>query len=111
MDRYAYSGVAYSAAKGLDYEWCWNCDKGLPKPDVVFFMDLDPVVAAARRDYGSERYEKAAFQQSVRMQFEKMMPGFVRIDASQSIQDIALDVSKAITSIVQDASSRQVDVL
>ena len=29
LDRYAHSGVAYSAAKGLNIDWCKNCDRGL----------------------------------------------------------------------------------
>ena len=40
-DRYVYSGVAYSSAKGLDFEWCYSSDKGLPKPDLVIFLDID----------------------------------------------------------------------
>jgi dTMP kinase len=40
-DRYAYSGVVYSAAKGLDFEWCKNVDRGLVKPDMVFFLSAD----------------------------------------------------------------------
>ena len=28
VDRYAYSGIAYSNAKGVDFEWCKQCDKG-----------------------------------------------------------------------------------
>ena len=28
IDRYAFSGVAYSVAKGLDIEWCKSSDKG-----------------------------------------------------------------------------------
>lgn len=28
-DRYAYSGVAFSAAKGMDLSWCKSCDSGL----------------------------------------------------------------------------------
>lgn len=40
LDRYAYSGAAFSAAKGFDLEWCKNCDRGLPKPDIVFYMYL-----------------------------------------------------------------------
>ena len=41
-DRYAYSGVAYSAAKNkpdMTMDWCKSCDTNLPRPDVVFFMD------------------------------------------------------------------------
>ncbi|RYY74395.1 hypothetical protein EON63_19680 [archaeon] len=39
-DRYAYSGVAYSSAKGLDLKWCMTCDQGLPAPDCIFFLDI-----------------------------------------------------------------------
>ena len=38
IDRYAYSGVAFSAAKaGMDLDWCRGPDRGLPKPgkDIV----------------------------------------------------------------------------
>ena len=28
IDRYAYSGIAYSGAKGLDIAWCKSPDKG-----------------------------------------------------------------------------------
>ncbi len=40
-DRYAYSGVAFSSAKGLNFEWCRTCDKGLPAPDCIIFLDID----------------------------------------------------------------------
>lgn len=39
-DRYAYSGVAYSGAKGLDLNWCKAGDKGLPAPDCIFYLDI-----------------------------------------------------------------------
>ena len=33
IDRYAFSGVAFSAAKdGMSFEWCQQPDRGLPKP-------------------------------------------------------------------------------
>jgi dTMP kinase len=37
-DRYAYSGVAFSAAKGLPLQWCKDSDRGLPKPDFTFYL-------------------------------------------------------------------------
>lgn len=41
MDRFSYSGVAYSAAKKtLLFEWCIQAEEGLPKPDIVLFMDM-----------------------------------------------------------------------
>jgi thymidylate kinase len=42
LDRYVFSGVAYSAAKGLDLDWCLACDRGLPKPDLLFFIQIEP---------------------------------------------------------------------
>jgi dTMP kinase len=58
-DRYAYSGVAFSAAKRdhqtgqplLDLEWCKAPDRGLPAPDCVLFLDLSPDQAEARGGY------------------------------------------------------------
>ena len=55
-DRYAYSGVAFSAAKVddatgepvLDLEWCQAPDRGLPAPDCVIFLDLTQEQAEQR---------------------------------------------------------------
>lgn len=48
-DRYAYSGVAFSSAKGLDVNWCKSCDIGLPAPDCIIYLDI-PVEDAATVD-------------------------------------------------------------
>ncbi|RKP01447.1 hypothetical protein CXG81DRAFT_128, partial [Caulochytrium protostelioides] len=64
-DRYLYSGIAYSAAKGLDRVWCRMPDVGLPRPDLTLFFDLPPEKAKDRGGYGDERYEQLAFQQKV----------------------------------------------
>jgi dTMP kinase len=57
-DRYAYSGVAFSAAKVdkvekpvLSMEWCQAPDKGLPAPDCVIFLDLSQDEAEKRGGY------------------------------------------------------------
>lgn len=66
VDRYCYSGVAYSIANGLDSDWCKLSDSGLLRPDRVFFLDESTDVSAARDDYGGEVYERPAFQKRVR---------------------------------------------
>ncbi|KAH3683253.1 hypothetical protein WICPIJ_005781 [Wickerhamomyces pijperi] len=74
MDRYVYSGVAYSAAKevpGMSLEWCLSCDKGLPKPDLTIFLKLREGGNGQREGFGEERYEVSEFQSRVRQQFEK----------------------------------------
>ncbi len=72
VDRYAYSGVAYTAAKGLDFEWCKRCDDGLPKPDLVCFMDTKHTDIQSRECFGQERYERTEFQQIVYKNFNKL---------------------------------------
>lgn len=54
-DRYAFSGVAYSVAKGLDFSWCQEPDVGLPTPDSVFYIHVTPAVGAGRVNFGDER--------------------------------------------------------
>lgn len=41
-DRYWYSGVAYSVAKGLDYEWCISTDKRLVEPNLIIYLQGSP---------------------------------------------------------------------
>ena len=73
VDRYAYSGVAYTSAKtGFDFDWCKQCDKGLPKPDLVCFMDNKSTCLDTRDTYGEERYERNDFQKVVYENFKKI---------------------------------------
>jgi dTMP kinase len=61
LDRYAASGVVYSAAKGLDSNWCKFCDQGLWKPDLTFYMDISEKEQISRKGFGSEIYENTEF--------------------------------------------------
>ncbi|PVU91190.1 hypothetical protein BB561_004528 [Smittium simulii] len=69
VDRYVYSGVAFSSAKGLDREWCWQSDFGLVRPDLTIFLDISPEEASSRGGYGEEIYEKVSFQSKVKAEF------------------------------------------
>jgi dTMP kinase len=85
LDRYAFSGIAYSVAKGLDAGWCQEWEKFLPAPDVVFFLDIEPSVAAQRPGYGQERYERIEFQSRVREAFHELLQGASREAASRGL--------------------------
>ncbi|KAJ3684343.1 hypothetical protein LUZ61_013507 [Rhynchospora tenuis] len=65
VDRYSYSGVAFSAAKGLDLQWCKAPEEGLIAPDLVLYLDIPPEKAAERGGYGTDRYEKLEFRKKV----------------------------------------------
>ncbi|KAK1750510.1 thymidylate kinase [Echria macrotheca] len=71
-DRYYYSGVVYSAAKqnpSLTLSWARATEIGLPRPDLVLFMDLDETQAKARGGWGGEVYERHEMQRRVRELF------------------------------------------
>ena len=68
-DRYWYSGVAYSLAKGMDYNWCVNAEKGLIQPDLVIYLRADPELLSKRQAYGEERFQKLDFQRKVKEGF------------------------------------------
>lgn len=105
-DRYAFSGIAYSVAKGLSYDWCRNPDVGLPLPDLTMFLDLDAETAAARGGYGEERYEKLDFQAKVRDAFSHVSHDvrthggrWVTIDASKTLDQVTEDIQKAVQRV------------
>ena len=50
----------------MDLAWCKQPDVGLPKPDLVIFLDVNPAEAQKRGQYGAERYENLKFQEKVR---------------------------------------------
>lgn len=106
VDRYAYSGAAYSAAKGLDLESCKVADAGLPAPDLVIFLKLSPEAAAARGGYGAERYEKAEFQRRVAAQFERLKdPSWEVVDASLAEAEVYEAVSRLVWAVVEKCHS------
>ena len=56
VDRYSFSGVAFTGAKpGIDIAWCAQSELGLVAPDVVIFLDLPVEVSKERGAFGDER--------------------------------------------------------
>lgn len=118
MDRYAFSGVAFSAAKpGLDAAWCAAPDEGLPAPDAVLFMDLAPDTQAARGGFGGERYENAPFQAAVRAAFGALRarapPSLVwaDVDAASTVEDVAGRVAVIVDPLIERMRDEPVRVL
>ena len=107
-DRYAFSGVAFSAAKGLPLAWCRAPDVELPTPDLTLFLDLAPEQAAARGGYGTERYEKEALQARVRALFKSMgeeTPGWMTIDAGRDREAVAHDIWTQVEPLIHGVDS------
>ncbi|PNH09393.1 Thymidylate kinase [Tetrabaena socialis] len=101
LDRYSYSGVAYTGAKGVPHlgpEYCRSVEVGLPAADLVVFMDISPEESAARGGYGQERYEKVA------QQFHSLMDQrWLVLDAGAPEGEIHAKVLAAALPIVEQA--------
>ncbi|KAK1389701.1 dTMP kinase [Heracleum sosnowskyi] len=103
VDRYAYSRVAFSAAKGLDIEWCKAPDMGLLAPDLVLYLDISPefFLSSKRGGYGGERYEQLEFQKKVAQAYQVLRDDSWKIiDANLSVEG----VEEQMKSIVLDCA-------
>ena len=112
MDRYAYSGVAYTSAKnGFDLEWCKQCDKGLPKPDLVCFMDTKQLKLESRECFGEERYEINEFQNLVYNNFKKLFnleekvkpDDCLVLNANETIESLHSKILNFILDIIKNS--------
>ncbi|KAF4304352.1 thymidylate kinase [Botryosphaeria dothidea] len=110
IDRYYYSGCVYSAAKDnstLSLEWARHPEVGLPRPDVVIFLDISPEKAAQRGGFGSEKYENSRMQKRVREIFADIKTlqqegqDFITIDAGDSEEEVAKRVEEAALDIIK----------
>jgi dTMP kinase len=118
MDRYAFSGVAFSAAKpNLDAAWCAAPDSGLPAPDIVIFMDLPPEAQSARGGFGGERYEVPAFQLAVRAAFSALRErvkhtiSWSTLNAAGTIEEVEARVTEIVEPTIQMAATSALKTL
>ncbi|CAG5051895.1 unnamed protein product [Parnassius apollo] len=120
VDRYCYSGVAFSAAKGLDLNWCKSPDSGLPMPDRVFFLTMPLDKIQQRNGFGNERkvsffclfmllyasmwilmYEVPDFQKKVSEMYQQLKEDNWEI----------LDASRSITTIEEELLEKSLNVI
>ena len=89
LDRYIYSGIAYTLSKNdfhdetisqgknkqqlNNIDWLLSPDKGLPKPDLTLFLTLDLEEISKRKGWGDERYELQQFQAKVKQCFLEIL--------------------------------------
>ncbi|KAI4501178.1 hypothetical protein M0802_003551 [Mischocyttarus mexicanus] len=99
VDRYAFSGAAYtSAASNRSLAWCKEADRGLPSPDMVaLFTSIDRIKNLSAWD--GEIYDSLAFQEKVSSNFDKLNDGTWKIINNK--QDI-YTIHKELLSIALD---------
>lgn len=95
LDRYAYSGIAYSLAKGVVRTWVTEPDRGLPRPDQVFLIDVPADVALARlwhREDRAERHDRLEMLEAVRFNYESMSERWTKIDGTQPASEVTAQI-------------------
>ncbi|XP_010223033.1 PREDICTED: thymidylate kinase [Tinamus guttatus] len=87
VDRYAFSGVAFTSAK-----------------------QLSPEEAAVRGNFGNERYENSSFQKEVLRSFHHLMKdktlNWKTVDASKSIDNLHKEIKSVAEKIIQDVQNK-----
>ncbi|EDW01448.1 GH20447 [Drosophila grimshawi] len=114
-DRYSYSGAAYSAAKGVDFDWCCAPDRGLLEPDAVFYLKANLDELTSRGSYGEERYEKLDFQRKVGEQFDRLYAQrssyWHLLDASKSLQELQDQIAAVADGVLQQAAEQPLSTI
>lgn len=95
VDRYSYSGIAYSSAKqDMDFKWCREMERGLPRPDLVIYLELPREAQYQRPGFGGERFETMEMQDMARLQYEHVMEmsneTWLRVDVERKNPDQVL---------------------
>jgi len=104
IDRYAYSGVAYTATKGIELDWCKNPDRGLPKPDLVVFLNISIAESSKRGNFGDERYENRESQEKVFAIFHRFCKeedNWQAVDAARDKEEVHKDICRIVCSKIE----------
>lgn len=112
VDRYSYSGVVYTASKGMSLKWCMSPEIGLPRPDIVFYLKTDAESLLERGNYGEERYEKKEFQIKVADLYEEIYAKekdyWYQVDAKQSIEVIQQQIKEKFLEVLNSIKDKEI---
>jgi dTMP kinase len=119
LDRYWYSGVAYSlAANNLPWQWTLAPDAGLPVPDCVIYLTVmqtaqqqatateeeEEEELQKRPQWGEERFERMEIQRAVHCAYERVaalenMPPWKCVDAKGTEEEVFDRILQQIISL------------
>lgn len=109
LDRYFHSGIAYSVgAMGLDFKWVVESERGLIAPDLVVYMNTDPLLCAQRKGFGEQRYDNVEILSRVQAVYQQLKTKeWIIIDGNKSVERIAKDVQPGIYRLLYNLQSKE----
>ena len=108
LDRYVHSGIAYSVAKGLPFQWCKMTNTGLPKPDAVIFINVTIEEILLRMGDEKEIHDTSDMQSKVKEVFWELKDhSWACIRATGlSKSDVHDKIMKVIAGVLSQRSVR-----
>jgi dTMP kinase len=114
-DRYIYTLIARNVVRGLDKRWCHNLYGFAIKPDLVFYIDVEPSVLIHRvfqKNLSLDHYESGAdiglsndmyesfliYQSKISREFHLMQKryGLIHINGNRTVAEINADLQHRI---------------
>lgn len=86
-------------------------DQALPRPDIVFQLDIEIEKIVGRENYGDEIYEKEELQKKIRKEFEIFHKHkyWKIVDASQEKEEIYKSLVNHIDKLYKDYAINESD--
>ena len=120
-DRYIYTLIARNVVRGLDRKWSHNLYGFAIKPDLVFYLDVDPHILIHRvfqKNSSLDYYESGAdlglsddmfesfliYQKMISREFHMMQKryGLIPINGNRPIPEINADLQKRINQFLEN---------
>src|ERR687889_1061630 len=114
-DRYIHTLIARSSARGIDKNWLHNLFSFAIKPDLVFYMDVDPynlIHRVFQKNHSLDYYESGAdigisndiydsfikYQYSLKKEFENMRSRYslINIDGNKNVEEVFQQIQTTI---------------
>ena len=94
-NRYSPSNLTYGISRGFDQDWLLNLESGLPDPDLVIVLDIDPTTSTSRKHSDRDLNERdnellAKVSRSYRKMTE--LHGWNLINGDETVERIHEDI-------------------
>lgn len=104
--RYAYQGAALDGVVKRPMEYVRGVHQPWTRPpDLTIYLDADPETGAARSG-ATNKFEQAGYLAAVQANYEQLVEyepeRFVRVDASESPEDVVEAVEAALEQVIED---------
>jgi dTMP kinase len=112
-DRYYLSGLAYHTADGIDPAFYQSLNRFIRRPDLYLYLDIDPAMAARRKDAPADRWETesiaaavpAAYENALRLIRDTECAAVTRIDASRLLPEVLKDALASVDRLFRSGQS------